>query len=124
MENLRLNNGISLKQKEPNLVTQTEASKSGWETFCNLVSTRGKWSKKEESFYTNVLESIAVKFAILIFTKEQSYIAIHLQIDSKTTFSNLLKIGATHNRELLHISKSIWNYLLSKQFAVSALPVL
>ena len=28
--------------------------------------------------------------------------------------------GGTHNRELLHISKSIWSYLLSKQIAMSA----
>ena len=29
-------------------------------------------------------------------------------------------MGGTHNRELLHISKSIWSYLLSKQIVMSA----
>ena len=28
--------------------------------------------------------------------------------------------GGTHNRELLYISKSIWNYLLTKQITLSA----
>ena len=60
------------------------------------------------------------KIAILKFTKGQSNIAIHLQIDNKTVLSYVLKMGGTHNRELLHISKSIWSYLLSKQTAMSA----
>ena len=33
VENLRLNNGWSLRQKESNLVIQTDASKSGWAAF-------------------------------------------------------------------------------------------
>ena len=80
----------------------------------------GKWSEKEENLHINFLELIAAKFAIPTFTKEQSNIAIHLQIDNKTALSYVLKMGGTHNRELLHISKSIWSYLLSKQIAMSA----
>ena len=49
VENLRLNNGRSLRQKEPNLVIQTDASKSGWGAFCNGVSAWGEWSEKEEN---------------------------------------------------------------------------
>ena len=80
----------------------------------------GKWSEKEENLHINVLKLIAGKFVIPTFTKEQSNIAIHLQIDNKTALSYLLKKGGTHNKELLHISESIWSYLLSKQ---NAMPV-
>ena len=68
MENLRLNNGRSLRQKEPNLVIQADASKSDWGTFSNAVLTGGKWLEKEENFQINVLGLIAAKFAILTFT--------------------------------------------------------
>ena len=105
VENLRLNNGRSLRQKEPNLVIQTDASKSSWGGFCNGVSTEGKWSEKENNLHINVLESIAAKFAILTFTKGQSHIAIQLQIDNKTALSYLLKMRGTYYKELLHISK-------------------
>ena len=84
------------------------------------MSTGGKWSEKEENLYKNVLELIAAKFAILTFTKGQSNIAIHLQIDNKIALSYLLKIGGIHNKELLNIIKSISSYLLSKQIAMSA----
>ena len=79
----------------------------------------GKWSEIE-NLNINILKLIAAKFAILTFTKGQSNIAIHLQIDNKTGLSYLLKMEGTHDRELLHISKSIWSYLLSKQIAMSA----
>ena len=104
VENLRLNNERSIRQKDPNLVIQTDASKSGWGVFCNEVSTGGKWSEKE-NLHINVLEVIAAKFAILTFTKGQSNIAIHLQIDSKTALSYLLKmegVGYTQQKTLAH----------------------
>ena len=102
-------------------MVQTDASKSGGGAFPNGVPTDGKWSEKEENLHINVLELIAANIAILTITKGQSNsLAIHLQIDNKTALSYLLKIGDTHNRELLHISKSIWSYFLSKQIAMSA----
>ena len=57
------------------------------------MTTRAKWSEILISFHINVLELIAAKLGILTFTKEQSNIGIHLQIDSKTTPSYLLKMG-------------------------------
>ena len=60
------------RQKEPNLVIQIDAWKSGWRVTCNGVSTRGKWSKKEKNWHINVLELIAVRYMILTFTKAQS----------------------------------------------------
>ena len=58
VENLTFNNGRSLRQKEPNSMKQTDASKSSWRAFCNGVSTWGKWSEKEENLNINVLELI------------------------------------------------------------------
>ena len=57
------------------------------------MTTRAKWSEILISFHINVLELIAAELGILTFTKEQSNIGIHLQIDSKTTPSYLLKMG-------------------------------
>ena len=74
------------------------------EPFATGSQPWGKWPEKEENFHINVLELIASKLDNLTLAKEQSDIPIHLQIQ---------------NRELLHISKSVWNYLLSKQIALS-----
>ena len=50
VENLRLNNGRSLRQKEPNLAIQTDASKSDWGAFCNGVSTGGNGQKRRRTY--------------------------------------------------------------------------
>ena len=50
VENLRLNNGRSLWQKEPNLVIQTDASKSDWGAFCNGVSTGENGQKRRRTY--------------------------------------------------------------------------
>ena len=83
---------------------QTDTSKLSWGAFCNGVSTGKKWLGNEENLYINVLELMSAKFSILTFTKGQSNIVIHLQIDSKTALSHLFQMGITHNRELSHIS--------------------
>ena len=84
------------------------------------MSTGAKWSEKEENLHIIVPELIAAKFAILTFKKGQLNVAMHLKIDNKAAPSYLLKMRNTHNKELLHISKSIWTYFLSKQIAISA----
>ena len=75
---------------------------------------RGKRSKKEKPFHINVLELLALKFLILTFTNNLSHLTIHVQVDNKVALTYLLKVGYTHSEQLLKISKSFWNYLLSR----------
>ena len=91
---------------------QTDASKSGSGAIWNGVSTGEKWSEKEENLHINVLELTAAKFAILTFTKGQSNIAIHLQIDNKTALSYLLKMRRTlaHQQVYLVLPSQQTNY--------------
>ena len=84
------------------------------------VSIGGKWSKEEKHFHINVLELLALKFAILTFTKNLSHLTIHVQVDNKVALAYLLKMGGTRSPQLLKISKSIWNYLLSHQITITA----
>ena len=67
----------------------------------------------------NVLELIAVKIAILIFTKGKLLTAIHLQIDKMAALSYLEKMGGTRSQELLQVVKEIWDYLLANWIAVT-----
>ena len=74
------------------MTIQTVVSTKGWEAHCKGVSTGGKWSKKEQGYYINVLGLMAVKFAILIFKKNLSNLTIHIQMDNKVVLSYLLKM--------------------------------
>ena len=117
-----LSNGRKIQQQEPQMTVQTDPSTKGWGAHCNGISTGGKWSKKEQQHHINVLELMAVKFAVLTFTKNLSNLSIHIQMDDKVALSYLLKMGGGggYSLELLKINKSIWHYLLSHGIIISA----
>ena len=53
------------------------------------VSTGEKWPKEEKHFHINVLELLALKFAILTFTKNLSHLTIHVQVGNKVALAYL-----------------------------------
>ena len=55
----------------------------------------------------NILESIAARFTILTFTKEQPMIVVPVKIDNKKELSYLLEMLGTKHRELMHMSEYI-----------------
>ena len=67
---------------------QTDSSKSGWGAFFNGVSTRGKWSGKQESLHID---------------NNSNSLANRQQACTLISFEN----GGTHDREVLHISKVV-----------------
>ena len=119
-ENLKLCNGRKVQQREPHMIIQTDDSAKGWGAYNKGVSTGEKWSKEEKHFYINVLELLALKFAMLTFTKNLSHWTIHVQVDKKVALAHLLKMGGNRSPQFLKISKSIWNYLLPCQVTITA----
>ena len=75
---------------------------------------REEMVRREQGHHINVLELMAVKFAILTFTRNLSILTIHIQMDKKVTLSYLLKV------KFLKISKSIWHYLLFHGIIITA----
>ena len=63
---------------------------------------------------------LALKFTILTFTMNLSHLTTHVQVDNKVALAYLLRMDGTRNPQLLKISKSIWNYLLSHQITITA----
>ena len=41
-------------------------------------------------------------------------------MDNKIALSYLVKMGGTHNKDLLGLSKQIWDYLQSKKITITA----
>ena len=89
------------------MVVQTDASKTGWGTSCQGLTTREIWSKQERSLHINVLELLAVKLALLFFTKNRQVSAIHFHIDNRTALRYLTKMGGVKSLEMIKLSKEI-----------------
>ena len=84
------------------------------------MSTDINMSQEEQKAHINILELKAVHLAILTFTKFQIVQTIHVQMDNKIALSYLVKMGGTHNKDLLVLSIQIWNYLQSKKITITA----
>ena len=112
MENLLLQNGKPLKIGKPQLIIQTDASKTGWRAVCLETTTGKTWSYQERTKHINVLEFIAVKRQI-----GNSNPLTNRQYDISVLLG---KNGGTHSPELLQVAKKIWDYLLVNGIAVKA----
>ena len=64
MENLKLCKEREIEQREPHMITHTDASTKDWGIYCEEFQQGGKWSKEEKHFHINVLELLALKCAI------------------------------------------------------------
>ena len=86
---------IAVVDRKPKIL-QWEVSNSGQASDSNtdrcltgklgsqLHETEGKWSVEKRKLHINILELLAVKNAILAFTKEKTINAIHIQTDNTT----------------------------------------
>ena len=101
------------------MVIQTDASKTGWGASCQGLSTRGVWSKQERSLHINVLERLAVKLALLSFTKSRKVRATHFQIENTRALRYLTKMGGVESLEMIKLNKKIWDYLLSRGITIT-----
>ena len=99
---------------------QTDASKKGWVAGSQRIRTGGLWSRKEQQYNINLLELLAIKFALLTFSKMMNFKSVHIQVDNQIALSYLLKMGGTKSQELLSVSKEIWDYLFKYQIMITA----
>ena len=101
------------------MIIRKDTSTKGWGHTASEFQ-QGKWSERERHFHMNVLELLVLKFAILTFTKNLSHWTIHVQVEDKVAWAYLLRMGGTRSPQVIKISKSIWNYLLSRQITIAA----
>ena len=55
-----------------------------------------------------------------IVTKLRKVSSIHIQVDTTTALSYLVKMGGTRSKTLTKISKEIWQYLLQEKITLTA----
>ena len=66
-----------------------------------------------------MLELLAVKLALLIFTKNRKIRAIHFHIDNTTALRYLTKMGGVNSLEMFKLVKGVWNYFLSRGITIT-----
>ena len=70
--------GRSLIQPLPQMIPQTDVSRTGWGAFANDLKTGVVWSSMEKTQHINILELTAIYLARLTFTKATKKASVHL----------------------------------------------
>ena len=116
-------NGKQIRlSSNPDLVIETDASKTGWGAVCLTQNLRmgGPWNPSEKKLHINVLELKAVQFAIQSLTKHKQNIHVHIKSDNTTVVAYLNKMGGTRSELLLQTTKQIWTHCLSKKIMITS----
>ena len=120
IENISVHNGKAITMNPPELMISSDASMQRWGAACQEISPGGEWSQEQRLLHINMLELIAVEYAIKTFTRDKQVTSIHLQNDNTCALAYIVNMEGTKNPEMAKVTKSIWSYLLSKEITCTA----
>lgn len=119
-ENLEQWNGRRTVQTEPEVSIETDASNSGWGAFCQGESTGGCWDQEEAALHINVLELLAVWYALKAFLKVTQVSSVCILSDNTTVVAYVNKMGGTRSAQLTELAKKIWSWCMDRQLVIRA----
>jgi ribonuclease HI len=68
----------------PTYYLETDASMQGWGAVFEQSKTQGIWSTHSKNFHINVLEMLAVKYALLSLCSQVNSCHVYIKSDSVT----------------------------------------
>ena len=98
-----------LQTTEPEIELKTDASSSGgWGAVCLSQQTGGRWSKEEQKSHINVLELMAVEYALKSFETLLRGNHVKVLSDNTCTVAYLKNMGGSRSPECNSIANIIW----------------
>ena len=115
-------NSRTMIKVSPDLAMQikTDASKRGWGAVCQGMITQGLLSDQERLEHINQLELKAAFYALEAFTKDMTNTQVHLKVDNRATVAQINKMGGPRSAAFLEVTRSIWEYCMSKSIMLTA----
>ena len=101
-------NGEALLCHQETMVIESDASPQVWGAVCNGTRTGGPWSQLEKQMHINCLELLAATLALKSFVKDQTGIAVLLQLDKQTAVAYINNMGGTVSPQLTDMTKALW----------------
>ena len=97
MKNLATWNGRVVREVSPDVVIETDTSKTGWGAFCQGILTGGCWNAQEAELHINSLEMLAAFYAIKAFIKNCQGISVLLRTDNMSVVTYVNRMGGTRS---------------------------
>lgn len=107
IQNVQINSGKAISQGTPDFYLETDASLQGWGAVFHENSTQGRWTECESSYHINVLEILAMKFALLALCRDVKNTHICVKSDNSSAVQYINNFGGSVV-DLHEIAKDIW----------------
>ncbi|XP_060587405.1 uncharacterized protein LOC132742914 [Ruditapes philippinarum] len=98
----------------PSVEIQTDSSLSGWGVYYQGEKFGGRWTSEEKKFHINVLELIAILFALQALVEKLKNQHVKILSDSSTAVSYINNMGGIRSDSCNKVSRDIWEYCMSK----------
>ena len=115
---------LAFKSLVPVLITliiPPDASDLGWgATNGKKRINNGRWSDSEGNLHTNIQELMAIKIAIMSFSKDMKDVHVRIMADNVIYINNM---GGIKSKECNQIAKDIWQWAESDNIWISAVHI-
>ena len=116
--NSHLYNGTRISKPSKVMTMTTDASHLGWGVVCDVVSSSGRWSSKEQAMHINWLELSAVLFGVKCFVHSYNCL-VKVFCDNSTAVTYINNLGGMVP-SLHAVSKSICEWCFAQHCVLEA----
>ena len=101
-------------KENPTVQVETDASLTGWGACSNNQNTSGHFTPQEQTFHINILELLAIKFALQSLFQEIRETHILILSDNTTAVFSINKMGSTRSIEVDFLVRKISDWAITR----------
>ena len=108
-----------LKKSDPDIEIFVDASNQGWGSYCAGSGANGRWSKDEAKLHINVLEMLAIEYALKAFENQICSKHVKIQSDNQCAVSYIRNMGGSKSMICNDISFNIWSWCRARNIWIT-----
>lgn len=110
----------NLKNDKFDLEIYTDASLSGWGSFCSGETSNGWWTLSERGNHINFLELQAIFYGLQCFASHLEDATILIRTDNTTALSYINRMGSVRFPKLNQLARVIWQWAEKRRLGLFA----
>ena len=105
-----------IQTTKPTVFVESDASMEGFGAKCRGICMNGRWTDSEKENHINVLELLAVFYALKGFARKFAFENVHIRIscDNTTTVAYLNHMGGSKSQKCNELAKQIWMWCIKR----------
>ena len=110
-----------INKTKPDIFMETDSSNEGFGAKCMNTCINGRWSLDEKKNHINVLEMLAIFYALKAFDRQTKLDDKHIRIscDNTTAVAYLNNMGGSKSPACNKVAKDIWFWCMSRNIWIS-----